>query len=184
MVGALPNGTRARNSQCGPRTVTEEQWCFELSVSTDAVATELLGLVQGLVGAPQGGTHAYSSISDTCIQPYSPVLGPGTHQTTRAQNEAALQAVIDSWPDTLQAGSVLGCESLQPIPPLTLRRSQNFSARTRPPLGVSSPLHARTPASGTAVAFSERRARESPVCHDPRPGPCLGASLSATSRST
>jgi hypothetical protein len=112
MVGALPNGTPARNSQCGPRTVTEEQWCFELSVSTDAVATELLGLVQGLVGAPQGGTHAYSSISDICIQPYSPVLSPGTHQTTRAQNEAALQAVIDSWPDTLQAGSVLGCESL------------------------------------------------------------------------
>ena len=30
MVGALPNRMRARNSQCGPRTVTEEQWCVEL----------------------------------------------------------------------------------------------------------------------------------------------------------
>jgi len=28
------------------------------------------------------------------------VLGPGTHQTTRAQYEAAFQALIDSWPDT------------------------------------------------------------------------------------
>ena len=48
---------------------------------------------------------------------------------------------------------------------------------TRSPLGISAPLHARTPARGTAVALSNRRARESPVCHDPRPGPCLGASL-------